>query len=108
MVPGEAAPPGMLLEMQKLKAHPKSTGSETLKAGLSNLCFNNLSREFPGGLMVRILSFHCCGLSSTPSWGTEILLVIWYYWGEKRKKTFPVDSDVIILRITESVTLATH
>lgn len=108
MVPRAAAPPGMLLEMQNVKAHPGSTGSETLKAGLNNLCFNNLSREFPGGLMVRILSFHCCGLSSIPSWGTEILLVTRYYWGEKKKKTSPVDSDVIILRNTESVKLATH
>ena len=30
------------------------------------------SREFPGGLEVRALSFHCHGLGSIPGWGTEI------------------------------------
>ena len=30
------------------------------------------SREFPGGLVVRILGFHCRGPGSIPGWGTEI------------------------------------
>ena len=30
-------------------------------------------REFAGGLMIRILGFHCCGLGSVPGQGTEIL-----------------------------------
>ena len=29
--------------------------------------------EFPGGLVVRILGFHCCGPGSVPGRGTEIL-----------------------------------
>ena len=29
--------------------------------------------EFPGGLVVRIPGFHCCGLGSIPGQGTEIL-----------------------------------
>ena len=29
-------------------------------------------QEFPGGLVVRILGFHCCGLGSIPGWVTEI------------------------------------
>ena len=28
--------------------------------------------EFPGGLMLRILCFRCCGPDSVPGWGTEI------------------------------------
>ena len=39
-----------------------------------NLCdfFKKLFREFPGGLVVRILGIHCCGLGSIPGQGTEI------------------------------------
>ena len=29
-------------------------------------------KEFPGGLVVRILAFHCCGWGSIPGRGTEI------------------------------------
>ena len=29
--------------------------------------------EFPGSLVVRILSFHCYGPDSIPGWGTDIL-----------------------------------
>ena len=28
--------------------------------------------KFPGGLVVRILGFHCCNLGSVPGWGSEI------------------------------------
>lgn len=31
------------------------------------------AREFPGRLVVRILGFQCCGLSSVLVWGAEIL-----------------------------------
>lgn len=31
-----------------------------------------LSREFPGGLLVRTLGFHCQGPDSVPDWGTGI------------------------------------
>ena len=34
--------------------------------------------EFPGGLEVSILSFHCCGLCSIPGWGTKILQAAWH------------------------------
>ena len=27
--------------------------------------------ELPGGLVVRIKHFHCCGLESIPGWGTD-------------------------------------
>ena len=33
---------------------------------------NRHIREFPGGLMVRIMGFHCCSLGYIPSQGTEI------------------------------------
>ena len=35
-------------------------------------------REFPGGLVVRILGFHCHGLGSIPSQGTEIPQAAWH------------------------------
>ena len=35
------------------------------------LCIS-CAREFPGSLVVRILSFHCCGMGLIPGWGTEI------------------------------------
>lgn len=39
---------------------------------LSRTDFNNQLMEFLGGLGVRILCFHHCGLGSVPSLGTEI------------------------------------
>ena len=35
------------------------------------ICFKYM-KEFPGGLVVMILGFHCHGLGSVPRWGTEI------------------------------------
>ena len=35
-------------------------------------CGFRLYQEFPGGLVVRIPSFHCCGLGSVSGWGAEI------------------------------------
>ena len=40
------------------------------------------NREFPGGLVVRILGFHCHGPSSVSDRGSEILQDLW----SKRKK----------------------
>ena len=39
--------------------------------------------EFPDGLVVRILGFHCRSLGSIPGWGTEIPQASW--WGKKKK-----------------------
>ena len=39
---------------------------------LSNRPRNSTLLEFPGCLMVRILSFHCCDLGSVPGQGTKI------------------------------------
>ena len=44
---------------------------------------NIKNREFPGGLVLRILGFHCHGLGSIPGWGTEILQAVWC--GQKKK-----------------------
>ena len=44
-----------------------------------------LLREYPGGLVVRILGFHCHDLGSTPSQGTEIPQAAWY--GQNKKQT---------------------
>ena len=40
--------------------------------------------EFPGGLVVRILGFHCHGLGSIPGQGTEIPQATWC--GQKKRK----------------------
>ena len=40
--------------------------------------------ELPGGLVVRIKHFHCCGLESIPGWGTEIMQATWC--SQKKKK----------------------
>ena len=40
--------------------------------------------EFPGGLVVRILSFHCCDLSSIPDQENEILKATEH--GQKKKE----------------------
>lgn len=41
-------------------------------------------REFPGGLLAKILGFHCHGLSSKPGWKTEIPQATWH--GKKKSK----------------------
>ena len=40
--------------------------------------------EVLGGLIVRILGFHCCGLSSVPGQEIKILQAMWY--GPQKKK----------------------
>ena len=47
-------------------------------------CGFRLYREFPGGLVVRIPSFHCCGLGSVSGWGAEILHAAWH--GQKKTR----------------------
>ena len=41
-----------------------------------------------GGLLVRILGFHCGGLGSIPGWGTEISQGTWF--GGERQNFFSV------------------
>ena len=43
-------------------------------------------REFPGGLVVRILGFHYCGPDSIPGQGTEILQAVWHGQTKKKQK----------------------
>ena len=43
-------------------------------------------REFSGGLVVRILGFHCHGPGSDSGWGTEILMLLGMAKKEKKKK----------------------
>ena len=50
---------------------------------LSNRPRSSTLFEFPGGLMVRILSFHCCDLGSVPGQGTKIPQAMQH--GQKRK-----------------------
>ena len=45
-----------------------------------------LPREFPGGLMVRILGFHCRDPGSVPGLGTEILQTAQHSQKKKKKK----------------------
>ena len=33
--------------------------------------FKKLTRELPGGPVVRTWCFHCCGLGSIPGWGAK-------------------------------------
>ena len=60
---------------------------------LKNNCFysvlqnrgSNRKKEVPGGLVVRILGFYCCGLDSVPGQGTEILQATWCAKNKERK-----------------------
>ena len=45
---------------------------------------SGINWEFPGGLVVRILGFHCCGPGSIPGWETEIPQAV--QRGQKKKK----------------------
>ena len=42
-------------------------------------------REFPGGLVVRILGFNCCGPGSIPCLETEVLQGAWHSQKKKKK-----------------------
>ena len=42
--------------------------------------------EFPGGLALRVPGFHCHGLGSIPSQGTEILKIMLISQEKKKKK----------------------
>ena len=46
---------------------------------------------FPGGLMVGIWCFHCCGLGSTLGWGPKILRV---GWPPQKNKAFTVAKKI--------------
>ena len=46
----------------------------------------DISWEFPGGLVVRILGFHCYGLGSVTGQGTEIPQAA--QRGKKKKKRY--------------------
>ena len=54
-------------------------------------------REFPGGLVVRILGFHCHGLGSIPSQRTEILQAMRRGQKKKRKICKKVDLEHFLL-----------
>ena len=63
----------MMILIKMLPCQPPAAGG---MEGSSLLIKNRSSGGggwFPGGLVVRILSFHCCGLGSIPGRGTEIL-----------------------------------
>ena len=44
------------------------------------------NRDFPGGLVVRILGFHCYGPVSVPGQGTELLQATWCSQKEKERE----------------------
>ena len=49
---------------------------KTSRTEFIDLLFHEmLSREFPGGLLVRILGFHCP--DSIPDWGTGVPQAVW-------------------------------
>ena len=50
---------------------------------------NIILGEFPGGLVVKILGFHCCGLGSISDQGTESLQAVW--GGQKIEKKNMLD-----------------
>ena len=54
----------------------------------------SLTREFPGGLVITILGFHCRGPGSVPGWGTEIS---WAKWCGKKKKKKSLLLKIILL-----------
>ena len=45
---------------------------------------SEVNKEFPGGLVVRILRFHCHGQGSVPDLETEVSQAMHY--GQKKKK----------------------
>ena len=63
---------GYKLNIQKSVAFLYTNNEMPEREGKETIPFKTV-REFPGGLVVRILGFHC---RSVPSWGTEILQVV--------------------------------
>ena len=63
---------GYKLNIQKSVAFLYTNNEMPEREGKETMTFKTV-REFPGGLVVRILGFHC---PSVPSWGTAILQVV--------------------------------
>ena len=59
-------------------------------------CKNTLDREFPGGLVVRILGFHCHGPGSVPGWGIEIRQAVWHGQKNPENKKTPLDLQDLV------------
>ena len=57
------------------KFHWNSFGEQSYKNSVKSKVL--LSCKFPGGIVVRILGFHCHGLGSVPGQGPEISQVTW-------------------------------
>ena len=64
-----------------------------------------LSRELPGGPVVRTWHSHCQGLGSIPGLGTKVLQAVWcsQKGREKKKKEHCQDSEEITHRMGENI-----
>ena len=58
--------------------------------------------ELPGGLVVRIKHFHCCGLESIPGWGTDHAS---YMVQPKEKKERERERECLMCKIIHSLKL---
>ena len=85
-------PKSLLLHLQKAESQmTKYSKWEVLSEPSRNLVAHKLKKshwwKFPGGPVVRILGFHCCGPGSAPGPGTEIWQALWCEQKRKRKVT---------------------
>lgn len=58
-----------------------------LVGGARDAAKNPTVQELPGGLVVRMLGFHCCSLGAIPAQQTEILRALWCTQKKKKKKS---------------------
>ena len=63
---------------------PTSSAPNSIKLRIFSTHQKINQREFPSGLVVRILGFHCHDQGSIPRWETEIPLAMWC--GQRKKK----------------------
>ena len=73
-----AQPPLVRDYFHLLGNSPVHSRGETRSFGGRKRGKKNHSKEFPGGLVVRITGFHCCGLGSVAGRGTEIPQATWH------------------------------
>ena len=75
----------ILEEKNEFKVKINKGKIEILYADKENNKLRRNNREFPGGLVVRILGFHCCDPGSGPGRGTEVPQAVQHDRKKKKK-----------------------
>ena len=89
----------MLSEVRQRQIPYNFTHMQNLKNNTNEQTKQNKKdsqREFPGGLVVRILGFHRRGQGAIPGWGIEIPQAMWH--SQKKKRLIDTENKLVAAR----------